>query len=255
MPPPQAGWNYRPNKLNGRTHYQQYAHINGYAAEIRLANELASDGSKPLTPSKDSPKPMVQRGGGRRPAVTATVRNEINHLPSSLRTGNHAVPRTILPVERKIAGGDKSPATKRTETYFRVEGGGSGNKTSQNRIKVNQDGTIKIDPKCTGQLCVSTKGADHAKYYLSERRSGGQVVVFEIDTKVHNDIMKNLVPQKPAPGTKNHPNAPKLVDINKPGFAIELPEVWNERLEKGSSKGRVMSQDEFFKEFGNYEKD
>jgi len=66
---------------------------------------------------------------------------------------------------------------------------------------------------------------------------------------------QNLVPQKPAPGTKNHPNAPKLVDINKPGFAIELPEVWNERLEKGSSKGRVMSQDEFFKEFGNYEKD
>lgn len=90
---------------------------------------------------------------------------------------------------------------------------------------------------------------------MSERRPGGQVVVFEIDTKVNNDIMKNLVPQKPAPGTKNHPNAPKLVDINKPGFAIELPEVWNERLEKGSSKGRVMSQDEFFKEFGNYEKD
>lgn len=90
---------------------------------------------------------------------------------------------------------------------------------------------------------------------MSEKRPGGKVVVFEVDAKVHNDIMKNLVPQKPAPGTKNPPNSPKLVDENKPGFAIELPKIWNEVLEKESSKGRVMSQDEFFKEFGRHEKD
>ena len=54
LPPPQAGWDYRPNKLNGRTHNQQYAHINGYAAEIRLANELASDGRRAVLKWGDS---------------------------------------------------------------------------------------------------------------------------------------------------------------------------------------------------------
>lgn len=55
---------------------------------------------------------------------------------------------------------------------------GIGNKTSQNRIWVNNDGTITINPGCEGQLCVSTKGPEHAKYYLSEKRPGGKVVVF-----------------------------------------------------------------------------
>ncbi len=149
---------------------------------------------------------------------------------------------------------NKPPIQKRTETYFRVEGGGSGNKTSQHRITVNQDGSIKINPGCKGQLCVSTKGAEHAKYYLSEKRPGGTVVVFEVDAKLHEDIMKNLIPQKPAPGTKNPPHAPKRVDETKPGFSIELPEVWNVMLEKSSSKARIMTEDEFTKEFGKYEK-
>ncbi len=54
LPPPQAGWGYRPNKLNGRTHNQQYAHINGYAAEIRLANQLASNGRRAVLKWGDS---------------------------------------------------------------------------------------------------------------------------------------------------------------------------------------------------------
>ena len=150
---------------------------------------------------------------------------------------------------------NKPPIQKRTETYFRVEGGGSGNKTSQHRITVNQDGSIKINPGCKGQLCVSTKGAEHAKYYLSEKRPGGKVVVFEVDAKLHEDIMKNLISQKPAPGTKNPPHAPKRVDETKPGFSIELPQVWNVMLEKSSSKARIMTEDEFTKEFGKYGKD
>ncbi|WP_206336653.1 hypothetical protein, partial [Pseudomonas viridiflava] len=35
-----------------------------------------------------------------------------------------------------------------TVTYFRTEGGGSGTKTSQNRITANGDGTITINPGC-----------------------------------------------------------------------------------------------------------
>lgn len=52
----------------------------------------------------------------------------------------------------------------------------------------------------------------------------------------------------------SHANAPKITDENTPGVSIELPDVWKTILEKASSNGRVMTQDEFFKEFGRYEK-
>ena len=146
---------------------------------------------------------------------------------------------------------NKPPIQKRTETYFRVEGGGSGNKTSQHRITVNQDGSIKINSGCHGQLCVSTKGADHAKYYLSEKRPGGKVVVFEVDASLHENIMKSLVPQRQA---GLYPNSPKITDRNTPGLSIELPPVWEVLLEKHSSKARVLNEKQFKKEFGHYEK-
>ncbi|OOS01767.1 hypothetical protein SAMN02745664_12611 [Moraxella cuniculi DSM 21768] len=140
---------------------------------------------------------------------------------------------------------------KNTETYFRVEGGGSGNKTSQNRITVNGDGTIKINTGCSGQLCVSTLGSDHAKYYLSEKRPNGQVVVFEVDSDLHNFIMQEAVPQNPNLRRSNSdPNAPKITDINTPGTSIELPKIWNSLLEEYSSRTRILSEREFLKEFG-----
>ncbi|MBT0731127.1 hypothetical protein [Rosenbergiella nectarea] len=40
-----------------------------------------------------------------------------------------------------------------SETYFRVEGGGNGTQTSQNRINVNSNGTVTINSGCSGQLC------------------------------------------------------------------------------------------------------
>ena len=42
----------------------------------------------------------------------------------------------------------KTTDYKTTETYFRVEGGGLANKTSRNRISVNQDGSISINSGC-----------------------------------------------------------------------------------------------------------
>lgn len=72
-----------------------------------------------------------------------------------------------------------------SETYFRVEGGGSGTQTSQNRINVNSDGSVTINSGCSGQLCVSANGPNHAAYYLTNRRQDGSVVVFEVDAKLH----------------------------------------------------------------------
>ncbi|WDJ99592.1 hypothetical protein JH262_08280 [Xanthomonas campestris pv. incanae] len=136
-------------------------------------------------------------------------------------------------------------------TYYRVEGGGSGNATSQQRITANPDGSITINPGCIGQLCVSVGNSDHAVYYLTQKRPDGSVVVFEVDNVLHDKIMKEVVPQKPIPGVPKDPSAPKLVDPSKPGTALELPRMWEPLLEKHSSRARIYSQSEFLKEFGN----
>ncbi|WP_407465323.1 hemagglutinin repeat-containing protein [Xanthomonas campestris] len=136
-------------------------------------------------------------------------------------------------------------------TYYRVEGGGSGNATSQQRITANPDGSITINPGCIGQLCVSVGNSDHAVYYLTQKRPDGSVVVFEVDNVLHDKIMKEVVPQKPIPGVPRDPSAPKLVDPSKPGTALELPRMWEPLLEKHSSRARIYSQSEFLKEFGN----
>lgn len=107
---------------------------------------------------------------------------------------------------------------KNTETYFRVEGGSSKTKTSQNRVTANSDGTVSINSGCAGQLCVSTKGADHTTYFLTEKRPGGNVVVFELDKNLHDFIMKEAVAQNPRyRPVGSDPNSPKIVDPTKSG--------------------------------------
>ncbi|MEL7936723.1 MULTISPECIES: hypothetical protein [Pseudomonas] len=144
-----------------------------------------------------------------------------------------------------------SSGRPKTEKYFRVEGGGSGVASSQNRITVNADGSIRINPGCSGQLCVSVGNSDHATYFLSNKRPDGTVVVFEVDAELHNQIMSSAIPQRPVPGIPRDPSAPKIVDPNQPGVALELPKVWEAVLEKHSSNARVYSHDEFLREFGN----
>ncbi|WP_331415441.1 DUF6862 domain-containing protein [Dickeya chrysanthemi] len=156
--------------------------------------------------------------------------------------------------------GMKSPSTAKSsdnvsnqsETYFRVEGGGSGTQTSQNRINVNPDGSVTINSGCSGQLCVSTNGPSHAAYYLTNRRQDGSVVVFEVDAALHKQIMDAAVPQRPIPGVPKDPSAPKIVDPTKgqPSVSLELPKVWDRLIEQNSSKARVLTKEEFLNEFG-----
>ncbi|MGX4728138.1 hemagglutinin repeat-containing protein, partial [Pseudomonas corrugata] len=136
-----------------------------------------------------------------------------------------------------------------TVPYFRVEGGGSGTQTSQYRISANDDGTISINPGCTGQLCVSVGNADHSIYYLTNRRPDGSVVVFDVDAALHKEIMDRVIPQRPVVGIPKDPDAPKRVDKGQPGYSLELPKMWESLLEKHSSNARVYTQEEFFKEF------
>lgn len=146
--------------------------------------------------------------------------------------------------------GGNAPSS--SETYFRVEGGGSGTQTSQNRINVNSDGSVTINSGCSGQLCVSTNGPNHAAYYLTNKRQDGSVVVFEVDAVLHKQIMDAAVPQRPIPGVPKDPNAPKIVDPSKgqPSVSLELPKVWDKLLEQNSSNARILTKEEFLNEFG-----
>ena len=56
--------------------------------------------------------------------------------------------------------------------------------------------------------------------------------------------------QRPIPGVPRDPNAPQIVDPNQPGTAIQLPKIWEKLLENNSSNARVLTQDDFLKEFG-----
>ena len=155
-------------------------------------------------------------------------------------------------ISRESKPSASSSAKASSETYFRVEGGGSGTQTSQNRINVNSDGSVTINSGCSGQLCVSTNGPNHAAYYLTNRRQDGSVVVFEVDAKLHKQIMDTAVPQRPVPGVPKDPNAPKIVDPTKgqPSVSLELPKVWDKLIEKNSSNARVLTKEEFLHEFG-----
>lgn len=160
----------------------------------------------------------------------------------------------LATAERDIIASRPSVEGSKVETpgkekYFRVEGGGAGTATSQYRITANSDGSISINPGCAGQLCVSVGNADHATYYLTNKRPDGSVVVFDVDAKLHKEIMEKAVPQRPVPGVPRDPSAPKVVDPSKPGTALELPRMWEALLERGSSNARVYTQSEFLKEF------
>ena len=132
--------------------------------------------------------------------------------------------------------------------YFRVQGGGSGTATSREALTVNTDGSVTISPGCTGSICVSTGSADHAAYYISQRRQDGNVVVFEVDRTTHNEIMKMAVPQS---GNRGAPV--QIVDPTTSGNAIslQLDQFYSDLMTKASSKGRVLTQQEFSNEFGS----
>ncbi|WP_424160505.1 ribonuclease YeeF family protein [Bacillus amyloliquefaciens] len=119
-------------------------------------------------------------------------------------------------------------------SYYRVQGGGAGNKTSQYRIKVNSDGSITIPIK-NADLNISAYNLQHAKYYRDVARPGGEIVEFKVPKEVDDLIKETVIDQYGY--TKNPRNqgrtAPKLVDPTTPGVSYELPaEPWIEWLEE-----------------------
>ncbi|TWG83214.1 hypothetical protein L604_001100000350 [Bacillus subtilis J27] len=129
--------------------------------------------------------------------------------------------KSVDPVEQSVS-------------YYRVQGGGAGNKTSQYRIKVNSDGSIAIPIK-NADLNISAYNLEHAKYYRDVARPGGEIVEFKVPKEIDDLIKETVIDQYGY--TKNPRNqgrtAPKLVDPTTPGVSYELPaEPWIEWLEE-----------------------
>ena len=135
--------------------------------------------------------------------------------------------------------------------YFRVQGGQGPRpgQTSQERLLVNPDGTVSINPGCSGQLCVSVEGPDHAAYYISNNRPNGEVVVFEVDLATHNRIMEARVPQAGNGGSPVQEVDPNVPEGSR-STSLQLDQAYAELIANGSSNGRVLTQQEFFDEFG-----
>ncbi|GFN30958.1 hypothetical protein PCURB6_12180 [Paenibacillus curdlanolyticus] len=137
-----------------------------------------------------------------------------------------------------VADGASNPATVK---YYRVQGGGSGSKTSQHRINVNDDGTISI-PNKKSDLNISAYDSEHAKYFRDTNRPGGDIIEFEVPTWFDVFVKETIVPQD---GYKKNPknqggSAPKLVDPTTPGTSYEFPKPWIEWIEEYASNAKKL---------------
>lgn len=147
-----------------------------------------------------------------------------------------------LETDRFIEGllGRQSNESTKSITVYRVEGG-SGNKASRIRITIKADGRISISKKDVN-LHVSLENAEHAQYFLNNKRKGGNIVAFDIPKWLYDFIKENEISQKDY--WKNPRNqggtAPKRVDLNQPGKPYELPPPWIEWLEEYATNGRII---------------
>lgn len=137
----------------------------------------------------------------------------------------------------------KGPEKKNEDTvkYYRVQGGGDGNKTSQTRIIVNDDGSISIPDKDT-TLYVSTGDRQHAEYFRDTKRPGGEIVEFEVPKYLDDLIKESAIPQQ---NYKMNPlnqggAAPQIVDPTTPGSSLGLPPPFVEWLEEYGKNGILI---------------
>lgn len=124
-------------------------------------------------------------------------------------------------------------------TVRRVQGGDG--TYSQQRIKINEDGTISISNH-NSNISVSIDNGEHSQYFLS-KRPGGEIVEFDIPKWMDDFIKETEIPQH---GYRTNPlnqggSAPKLVDPNMPGISYELPAPWIEWLEEYAQGARIVA--------------
>ncbi|ANF97582.1 contractile injection system protein, VgrG/Pvc8 family [Paenibacillus bovis] len=122
-------------------------------------------------------------------------------------------------------------------TYYRVQGGTPPN-ASWERIKINGDTSISIEKGIN--VNISTGNIEHARYFLREKRPGGEIVAFDMPKWFDDFVKETAIDQK---GYKKNPmnqskKAPKIVDPTTPGDSYEFPPIWSEWFEEYAKNGR-----------------
>ena len=134
-----------------------------------------------------------------------------------------------------------TPDSDETVKYYRVQGGGSGEARSRERIIVNDDGTLNIPDKDT-TLYVSAYDLEHAQYFRDTRRPGGEIVEFEVPKYLDDLIRENAIPQANAklnPGYQDG-MAPQIVDPTTKGTSYGLPDPFVRWIEEYGTNGRIV---------------
>lgn len=125
--------------------------------------------------------------------------------------------------------------------YYRVQGGGSGEARSRERIIVNDDGTLNIPDKDT-TLYVSAYDLEHAQYFRDTRRPGGEIVEFEVPKYLDDLIRENAIPQTNAKLNPRYQDgmAPQIVDPTTKGTSYGLPDPFVRWIEEYGTNGRIV---------------
>ena len=134
-----------------------------------------------------------------------------------------------------------TPDSEKTVKYYRVQGGGSGEARSRERIIVNDDGSLNIPDKDT-TLYVSAYDLEHAQYFRDTRRPGGEIVEFEVPKYLDDLIRENAIPQANAKLNPRYQDgmAPQIVDPNTKGTSYGLPDPFVRWIEEYGTNGRIV---------------
>ncbi len=133
-----------------------------------------------------------------------------------------------------------SQISKEKVTYRRVQGG-TGNKSSQDRVLIDNSGNVYISNK-NAKLNISIDNGEHAKYYIENRRPNADIYEFDVPKWLDDMVREYTIPQE---GYKNNPfnqgkTAPSLNDVSTPGTCIEFPAPWIEWIEEYAGNGIII---------------
>jgi RHS repeat-associated protein len=113
---------------------------------------------------------------------------------------------------------------------YRVQGG-TPPAASRARISIGATGEMEVQGKA--MLHVTFEDAGHSRYFLT-RRPGAEVVSFEVDRSLINQVRTSAVRQAQA---RAFPGMPQIDDPTRSASAFGLPLQWHRQLESAAVTG------------------
>ncbi|MBC1779021.1 pre-toxin TG domain-containing protein [Listeria booriae] len=198
------------------------------------ANTVKNTAQEGLTTVKKVTANNGMNFGRQRPAVAGL--NVFENISTDTVKNMDNVIEKVSPAASKI-GKEADDSV----TYYRVQGGGEGNATSQHRISLNDDGTINITNH-DSDLNLSAYSEEHATYFRDTKRPGGEIIEFKVPKALDDLLHETKVDQyRYTQNPKNQGGmAPKVVDPTTPGDSFEFPAPWVEWIEESAHSGRII---------------